>query len=350
MVSNKVTATVSTRGRFNTTFPLMLTSIINQTVKPCRLIIYDDNDTLEDLRNNEVYLNLFMLMDKVGIKWEVSVGERRGQIHNHQRALKDVETEWIWRLDDDNIMESNVLQEMLEWGEKNPKVAGVGPLILDPKPTFKHVLASNKIEDIFLGLNIQWVDTKLQEYIDVDHLQGSTFLFRRAAAGHGYDLNLSRVGHREETIFTYEMKRAGWKLTVLTGLKTWHMRYGAGGIRSDDSKKAMFDNDEKIFAGYLKRWNITPAKYKIIPLDAGIGDHFAFRSVLPDIKKRWPSHTIAIGACYPSVFEGEEGIKLLSLDESAALTDIKEHNIYAWMDRHDWKRSLADAYKTKYTL
>ena len=61
MITNNVTATVSTKGRYHNTFPLVLTSLINQTLKPARLIIYDDNDALEDLRNNEIYRNLFTL-------------------------------------------------------------------------------------------------------------------------------------------------------------------------------------------------------------------------------------------------------------------------------------------------
>ena len=67
MVTNKVTATISTKGRFFTTLPLVITSLCNQTLKPSRFIIYDDNDTFEDLRENEIYKNLFSLMNQVGI-------------------------------------------------------------------------------------------------------------------------------------------------------------------------------------------------------------------------------------------------------------------------------------------
>ena len=57
MIATNVTATVSTKGRYHTTFPLVLTSLVNQTLKPSKLIIYDDNDVLEDLRENEIYRN-----------------------------------------------------------------------------------------------------------------------------------------------------------------------------------------------------------------------------------------------------------------------------------------------------
>lgn len=344
MVTDKVTATVSTKGRYHTTLPLVLTSLVNQSLKPYRLIIYDDNDNFEDLRESEIYKNLFLLLNRVGINWEVKIGARKGQIHNHQQALQDVTSEWIWRLDDDNIMESNTLEALYEYAKSNEKIGAVGPLILDPKTVFKHPLASNKIEDIFLGINIQWCDINLSSYVDVDHLQGSTFLFRKKAALHGYDLKLSRVGHREETIFTYEMKRAGWDLRVLTGVKTWHMRYGSGGIRSQNVI-AMFEQDEAVFTEYIKKWQIKPTKVKVIPLDSGIGDHYAFRMALPKIKERWKGHRIIVGACYPDIFEGENGIELISLAECGAFVDIKEYNLYAWMDARNWKGTLKEAYE-----
>jgi GT2 family glycosyltransferase len=350
MIAENVTATVSTKGRFNTTLPLVLTSLANQTVKPSTLFIYDDNPTLEDLRNNDIYKNLFTLLNRVGINWEVKVGGRVGQVINHNRALEEVKTDWIWRLDDDNIMEANTLQRLSEFAFNNSNIGAVGPLILDPKNTFAYsALGSNKIEDIFIGLNIQWMEKHSQKIIDVDHLQGSTFLFRKEAGKHGYDSRLSKVGHREETIFTHEMKRAGWRLSVLTDVKTWHMRYGAGGIRSQNEAK-FFEQDEKVFYEYLKKWKVPIAKIKVIPLDGGIGDHYAFRSTaLPAIKKKYFDHRIIIGACYPEIFEEDVGIEIVSLAESCMLVNKDENNIYAWMDKHNWSKTLGEAYKTKYT-
>lgn len=347
MIANNVTATVSTRGRTHTTLPLMLVSVASQVIKPCRLIIYDDNDTLEDLRENEIYKNIFGLLSESGINWEVTVGCRRGQIHNHQRALQEVKTDWIWRLDDDNVMDSNVLSGLLEVAENNPKVGAVGPLILDPKKVMNHTLASNKIEDIFLGLNIQWNYNHKRKTVSVDHLQGSTFLFRKEAAKHGYELGLSRVGHREETIFTYEIKRAGWELIVNTEIKTWHMRYGGGGIRSDN-KIALFEADEKIFKNKLKSWNIKERSTKIVPLDGGIGDHYALKSAFREVFKT--NTRVIIGACYPEVFFDIPNVEIISLEESKALVNIDDHNIYRWMDQRNWKQSLSLAFKKMYNV
>ena len=348
MVSNEVTATVSTRGRYKTTMPLMLTSLANQTVKPGRLIIYDDNDTLEDIRELPIYANVLSLLLKKGINWEVKQGARKGQIHNHQAAITDVTSEFIWRLDDDNIMDENVLEGMLNYIKSIPTLGAVGPLILDPKRNFRHSLASSKMEDIFLGLNIQWCDTGLHSYIEVDHLQGSTFLYRKAAAGLGYDLTLSKVGHREETIFTYQMKRNGWQLAVLTGLKTWHMHYSEGGIRSHNNHE-MYAADEAIFHAYMGDWNIQPNWFKVIALNNGIGDHYAFLQALPAIRQRYNGMQLIVGACYPETLKNEKGLKVISLDEAALMMDIDQFDIYKWMDRKNWQGSVVAAFEEMYT-
>ena len=49
------------------------------------------------------------------------------------------------------------------------------------------------------------------------------------------------------------------------------------------------------------------------------------------------------------MFEGEEGIEVVSLAEVGALINIEHCNVYGWMDRVKWKESLTKAYKTFYT-
>lgn len=350
MIANNVTATVSTRNRMHTTMPLMLVSLLNQTISPSRVIIYDDNDTLEDLRENEIYKNIFSLFERKNIKWEVTVGARKGQLYNHQRALQDAKTEWIWRLDDDNILESNVLAGMLQTIEAYPKIGAIGPLVLNPKKFDRFPLASNKIEDVMLGVNIQWNYEHQSPLIQVDHLQGSTFMFRKEAAKHGYEMRLSRPAHREETIFTYEIKRAGWDVVVNTTLKTWHMRYGSGGIRTSDMHiEQNFLDDDELFKNKLKEWGVKARPIKIVPLDAGIGDHYALKSAFKDVFKT--NTRVIIGACYPEVFTDIENVEIITLEECKTIVnDFENYSIYRWMDRNNWRQSLKLAYKKMYNV
>jgi GT2 family glycosyltransferase len=336
-MSSNVTAVVSTKDRYFTTLPHLLVSIALQTVKPDKLIIYDDGEH-KDLRAEPLYQNLFLMLQQKGIAWEVKFGGRLGQVRNHQASIKDATTDWIWRLDDDNVAEPNCLEQLLK--NTSNGAGAVGGLVLDPKwNQARNSLASNKIEDIFLGLNIQWF--KWEGIKEVDHLY-STFIYRRDAAKHGYCLELSRVGHREETIFTYEMKRAGWKLLVDSAAITWHMRADTGGIRAG-SDISMWQYDDNIFRRKLREWDIKLREAKVIVLDSGLGDHLVFKKVLPAIKKKYKD--VILSVCYPQVFKEDTDVTLISIAEAKQMMDIDSHNIYKWMAERNWGESIEEAYR-----
>lgn len=338
-----VTAIVSTKDRYFTSLPHLLISIAMQTVKPDKLIIYDDGEH-KDLRNEQIYQNIFLLLQQKGISWEVAFGNRIGQVANHNKSIDDAKTDWIWRLDDDNVVEPDVLEKLLKNAEDD--VGAVGGLVLDPKYSYNHPnsLASNRIEDIYLGLNIQWyVGTGVKE---VDHLY-STFIYRKEAAKQvgGYCKELSRVGHREETLFTYSLKRAGWKVLVDSSAVTWHMRASQGGIRSD-SNRDMWMRDENVFARQLTEWGVQPKIIKLIVLDSGIGDHLIFSKILPDLKKKHSN--IVLSVCYPEIFADDKNVTLISIADAQQMMDITEHNIYKFCWDRNWKKPLEEAYREMY--
>jgi hypothetical protein len=350
MILNDVVATVSTKNRTQTTLPLVLTSILCSTYKPGKLVVYDDNDTFTNPLENEIYKNILTGLLNIGVNWFWLPGEKRGQIHNHEKARVDYTEEFVWRIDDDNILCANVLEELYKAIIQDNKIGAVGPSILDPKNTWNTPLASNGIKDIKLGINVQWnFNKEAVKVIEVDHLQGSTFLYRRAAAKHGYEKKLSRVAHREETIFTYEMKRAGWRLLVLSGVNTWHMRYGTGGIR-DHNIKFLFDSDEVIFQKKLAEWGVKFQDYKFIYLDNGMGDHYAFKSILPEILEKYKNTKIIIGACTPGAFWdiNHPNVLVTSMKEIASFVNADEHNLYKFMFNKSWTKPVADAFRAIY--
>lgn len=342
-MSTSVTAVISTKDRYFTTLPSLLISLGMQTVKPNHIIIYDDGEQ-KDLRGEPIYQNIFLfLQNNKGISWEVKFGERKGQVTNHQKSIADANTEWIWRLDDDNICEPDTLEKLLKVSEDRD-IGAVAGLVLDPKfnQNFNH-LASNKINDIFLGLNIQWFKwTGIEE---VDHLY-STFLYRKEAAAHGYCKELSRIGHREETIFTYEMKRNGWKLLVTSEAVTWHMRESTGGIRSG-SHAEMWHDDDKIFKKKLGEWGVKPRDIKLIVMDNGIGDHLIFKKIIPDLKAKY--NDIVMSVCFPEVFE-KDGIPLISIAEAKQMMNIDELNVYKFMGDNKWTSTIEKAFRKLYNI
>jgi GT2 family glycosyltransferase len=338
-----VTVEIATKNRYHTTLPICLMSVAFQTHKPKKILIFDDGDH-KDLREDSTYTSIFNLFFSLGIEWTVVFGDRKGQVDCHQRAIQMADTDWIWRVDDDDAPEPNVLELLIE--NIDDKVGAISGLILTPGPQqIDNGQASSKIEDIYTKPNLQWF--LFEGVREVDHLNNS-FLFRKEAAKHGYCMDLSPVGHREETMFTYEMKLAGYKLLVDPRAKIWHLRNPQGGIRSYESS-FFWQHDEKVFAEKLKSYKIQAVANKIFVLDCGLGDHFAFKMVLPEIREKYKNSKISIAVAYPEAFADEEDITLLSIQDAKNLMkDIDDHNVYKYMITHNWQGKLVDAYRKMY--
>ena len=157
----------------------------------------------------------------------------------------------------------------------------------------------------------------------------STFIYRAGVCD--YNLGLSRVAHREETLFSWNLFNNGYKLLVVPNAVTWHLKSPTGGIR-DGSKAEMFEHDERIFRNTVDYQGKT-----IVVLNSGLGDHIVFSRVLPDIKDA------VVFGCYPEV------VPCRSIAEAQQLFgNLDQWNIYAKMAQWNWKGSLEDAYRKLY--
>lgn len=337
-----VTVLIPTKGRYHSTLLLTLLSIVNQTVSPKHIILFDDGEK-KDLREDPLYQYVFQAITRKSIGWEVAFGEGRGQVVGHQQSIEKAKTEWIWRIDDDCVAEPDVLEKLLS--AANEKTGAVGGCVIDPKQVPFSTLASNKIEDIYLGLNEQWFQPAGNGLRFPDHLY-STFIYRKAAASHGYCKDLSPAGHREETIFTHEMKRNGWDLIFNPRAVTLHFRNPEGGIRTHKDP-SMWGHDEQIFARKLREWKVEPINYKVIALNSGLGDHLVFAKVLPDIRKKYPN--LILGCCYNEVFEDEKDLKLISIAEASMMCNMDDQSVYKYLWDHTSEvMDLETAYRRMY--
>ena len=183
------------------------------------------------------------------------------------------------------------------------------------------------MDNIEIEPNIQW--GLIKELKQVEHLYCS-FLYR--AGVHDYNLGLSRVAHREETLFSYGLHLKGYKLYVVPNAITWHLKNPEGGIRSE-TKAELYDHDEQIFRNV-----INFKSKKIVVLNCGMGDHVVFSKILPEIKNA------EVFGCYPEI------IPCRPIAEAQALFgDIEQFNIYKKMIEWNWKGSLEDAFRKLYT-
>ena len=316
-----ILCSISTRGRYHTTLPLAIMSVANQTMKPDAIIIFDDNDQPLDVRELQHYQYIFDILLLNNIQWFWEFAQKKGQHHNHQRA-NTMGYKWVWRLDDDTVAEPHCLEEL--YSHVTDDVGAIGGAVLTP-PIMENIQATGKITDIYNEPNLQW--GFIAEKKEVDHLHCS-FLYRAGIVD--YNLALTRVAHREETLFTYELKCRGYKNYVVPNAITWHLKNKEGGIR--DGIVQMYDHDEKIF-----RTKLSLGETTIVVLDCGMGDHVVFKHVLPEI------HNPIIFTCFPEIVPGKSIADAISL-----LGDIGTYNIYAKMDQWKWKGSLEDAFRKLY--
>ena len=168
----------------------------------------------------------------------------------------------------------------------------------------------------------------IEQAKEVEHLHCS-FLYR--AGVHDYCLGLSRVAHREETLFTYGLYKKGYKILVIPNAITWHLKNPNGGIRSETNQK-LYEQDEYIFRNLLNYKDKT-----IVVLDCGMGDHIVFSHVMPEITNP------EIFTCYPDIVPGRP------IAEAYALFgNLEQYNIYRKMAELNWKGSLENAFRKMY--
>lgn len=324
---SRILCSVATRGRYHTTLPLALMAIINQTKLPDKLVVFDDNDEPVDLRDHPFYQHFFRICIEKRLEWEVVYAPKKGQHHIHQIA-NSMGFDWVWRVDDDCIPNPNVLERLSDYISADD-IGAVGGSILTTQngvqlPT--DLPATGLVQNIDSEQNIQW--GYITQTKPVEHLHCS-FLYR--AGIHEYHLGLSRVAHREETLFTYGLHQKGYAILVVPNANSWHLKSAHGGIRSED-KAEMYQHDEAIFR------NIVTMKEKtIVVLDAGMGDHIVFSHVLPDIKNP------EVFSCYPDIVPGR------SIAEAHQLFgDLSQWNVYKKMIDWNWNDSLENAYRKMY--
>lgn len=355
-LQNKVTVHVSTLGRYHTTLPLMLISLINQSMKPYEILIYDDNplDKREDLRKDWLYKHIFRMMEINGILWQMLAGGRQGQVFNHNLAIDKSETNLILRADDDCYYPYNYIEEQMRIIEQDD-VGAVGSLVWHcnmPIPALQPEMKNLISQSLYMNA-VEWCVPNTKELMEVEHLY-STFIFKKDVAikAGRYCMELSKVGHREETIFSHRIFRTGKKLIVNPNVVVYHLKNSDGGIRTFEKEGQLWQKDELFFKNmYLKEWGYEFPKHKVIVLNNGLGDHYVFKKILPEIKERYKDYKLTLASCFPEVFEDEDmtGIELITVPKASVLfSNFDKYNVYTFMISLKWNGTLEDAFRRMY--
>jgi glycosyltransferase involved in cell wall biosynthesis len=262
-MKNKITVLLTTCDRYDSTLPLCLMSIINQTRLPDRIVLVDDsrNTTNNPFYSNKIIKHLLVLIKNKNISIDYFYGEKKGQVPALQLGLNKIDDGWVFKTDDDNVLDSNVL-ERFESEIKND-IGAISCLILDESSITRSdndVWMSSKIEDVYSCFNVQMVGIQNDEPKFVEHIY-SNYFFRRDLADN-YPIELQPYSLREDTIFTHSIFRKGFKLLILPDVKIYHL----GGDSNSGNRQwgnRYWEKNEMFFLQKLKDWSIIPDKMKI---------------------------------------------------------------------------------------
>ena len=215
---------------------VLLESVLLQTYKNFDVFILDNSDD-ESMISNNAFMKQMELLRSYGHNAAIWRNDRQNAPDTHQKILEMGKAggyKFIFKLDDDCVLEENVFEELMGTMQSSPSVGAVGCPILDPRPKTSFVMPpdypAQTLENIYH--NRQWTWDKGMALSDVEHLH-SSFIYRTEALDQvgGFPKGLSKVAFREETLTTYPMFLKGWKLYYNPRCIMWHMKADHGGCR-----------------------------------------------------------------------------------------------------------------------
>jgi GT2 family glycosyltransferase len=330
--------------RYETTLPLAIQSIVNQTINPVRIIIICDGEQNYDFKKSYLFNYIFELAKMKGITIDVAFsGGNKGVVYCYNEILKMIQTPLVYRIDDDEVAEPNCLEQLIHCLQMDKSIGAVGPsvyvpgMMICPKPNY----IKGTINQIKNYPSVQWfTDNK---YSEVEQLH-STFLFRMDLAS-PYPYSMSQMSFREETVFSYQIFKKGFKLMVNPQAIVWHYKAPAG-ARSGNAVENQA-NDELKFDEWAKQYNITfDDKLECIAFNHALGDNIVLKNNLDKIKQFYKS-PLYIASNFPEVYSGVSGIIAIPMHESSYFT--QSISIYNWMATKNWSGTMNEAVVTMLT-
>lgn len=271
-MKHKVTILLATCDRYDTTLPLCLMSIFNQSYTPDRIVIVDDSK-IKKFYEYPLLKNILVLFKEKNIEFDYFFGPSKGAVPALQIGLENIEDGWVFKTDDDNILSHNVLELFVN--NISPTVGAMSGIFIDKNMNDFYIKSPekypvivdgyyNRIENVYSDFNIQFVRHQTDDIKKVHHIY-SNYFFKRELAN-DYPLELSPSSLREETIFTYEIFRKGYELLIIPQAKIHHLHYDPKSGNSQYTEDHVRKN-ELFFVEKLKEWNIVPNELEILEDD-----------------------------------------------------------------------------------
>jgi len=348
----RILAYVVTRDRYFITLPLTIQSLINQNRMPDKILIIDDGNQ-KDWENSPLFKYLEGMIYEKGGSLEIKKVPQKGQVYCHQKVNTEwgKDFDWVFRIDDDEVAEKDVIENfekyILSLGKGGERIGAVGVGCFLPYSWYLkdyHPITDFgiKVNEIYLP-NIQW--SNYEGPIEVEHLH-SCFFYKAGIVN--YPLNLSPVGHREETIFTYRLFIEKKKLIAFPNWKVYHLQQPMGGIRTHKDP-SLYEKDQRVFTEFLKMNKIFIKEPFWVVDIGGIGDSLVLKRILPEIKEKHKDKQIVLATDKKELYNDIDYVRIVTLALARrVLPNFDEYNIYRFMETNKWNKSIEEAYRRMY--
>jgi len=233
----------------------LMNSLANQSSFDFELVVVDDGT--RDSRDDERIGRAINILATVGVPVNYVKNSTQIGLTKSRNIAKDVaRSEIIIKLDDDHYCDSDFVGQLISSFAGRPKAGCVGslfPLLRDGINVPEHCPTR------FGVLGEKWENQQLNLYaadsptvVPADTVRG--IMAYRKVPDIRHDERLSKISHREDTIFSIEYLKRGYCNFVNTRAIAYHLYAKNGGCRSFGAEDAAKQraSDERIYQAFLE--------------------------------------------------------------------------------------------------
>jgi len=233
----------------------LLNSLANQSTFDFEVVVVDDGNA--DSRSDERVGRAINILNAVGVPVNYARNSTQFGLAKSRNIARDLaRSEIIIKIDDDHYCDSDFVRQLIGSFVGRPKAGCIGslfPLVNDGIGVAEHC------PQRFGVLKEKWENQQLNLYaadsptiVPAQAVRG--IMAYRKVPDIRHNEQLSKISHREDTIFSIEYLLKGYSNFVNTRAIAYHLYAKQGGCRSFGAEEAAKQRaaDEKIFRTFLE--------------------------------------------------------------------------------------------------
>lgn len=251
-----------------------LTSLYQNDYRNVQVIMVDNastDDSVAIVREKFPQAQIISLLKNLGYAGNNNVGI--------EAALTQA-ADWILILNDDTVLDSLCLSQLVEAGKSDPSIGIIGPMVyhFDEPEVIQSAggMLGKKWESIHLGKD-ETDQGQFNSIRPVEWISGCAIMVRRAVLESIGLLDVDYFLYWEDTEWCIRAAKAGWKIIHVPNAKVWHK-----GVKRD------YQPNPYVTYYVTRNYLFTLAKYKAPFLIRAVVFAEIFRTLMSwTLKPRW---------------------------------------------------------------